>query len=332
LQSEDETVIVAKRGRASVRQWLWLCVLVLIGSVAGCVDSQTHERVTTGRTSPSAATPPAPPTRESDAQAPAASPPAIVPSAPVAAEEKPAQPVEPAVHADTHSAAAKPTNASPRATAVTRPNPKAADEMAPPTPEKPGPASVSGTVELTSAVDEPATSADVLDAVVYFHPAGATLRVTPGEYRMYTHDKQFDPRTLVIPVGSTVVFPNQDSILHNVFSVSPIATFDLGYFGQGDRRQYTFTRPGVALIYCNVHSRMQADVLVLDTPYFTRPQRDGQFRLSGLPRGEGTLTVWHPRAAASSQRITVPTGPLRLHLVLSRPRLDPHRNKEGQIY
>lgn len=191
---------------------------------------------------------------------------------------------------------------------------------------------LSGTLTLTAQAGQSVAPADMADSVIYFRPATGSVRVQPGHYRLYTHDRQFDPRILVVPVGSTVSFPNQDHILHNVFSVSPVATFDLGYYGLGGSGQYTFTKPGVALIYCNVHSAMQADVLVLDTPYFTHPDRNGRFSLSGLPAGAGALWVWNPRAESHHVAATVPSASMKLQLTLTQPLLINHVNKEKRAY
>lgn len=191
---------------------------------------------------------------------------------------------------------------------------------------------LSGTVILQTQAGQQTTPADMANTVIYFRPASGAVRPHPGHYRMYTHDSQFDPRTLVVPVGSTVNFPNQDHILHNVFSVSPVATFDLGYYGLGGNGRYTFTKPGVALIYCNVHSAMQADVLILDTPYYTQPSRNGRFSLSGLPAGTGKLWIWNPRAEAHSVAATSPSRNMELELTLTRPLLTQHVNKERRAY
>ena len=127
-------------------------------------------------------------------------------------------------------------------------------------------------------------------------------------------------------------FPNKDQILHNVFSITSGATFDLGLYGEGGSAEYTFKTPGLALINCNVHQAMQANVLVLDTPYFGHPDKDGQFQLD-VPAGAGKLMVWHPRAAIQTTLIAAPTAdPLALRLVLTKPRVVQHLNKEHKVY
>jgi hypothetical protein len=113
---------------------------------------------------------------------------------------------------------------------------------------------------------------------------------------------------LVVPVGSTVRFPNRDSILHNVFSRTAGSVFDFGYYGAGEVKQRVFSRPGLVIVNCNVHHNMRADIVVLATPYYTRPDRSGRYRLDGLPAGPGTLVFWHPRADAQSVAVTLPAS------------------------
>ena len=160
-----------------------------------------------------------------------------------------------------------------------------------------------------------------------------TARRKPGRYQIYTHNKQFEPASLVIPLGSTISFPNQDEILHNVFSVTPQSSFDLGIYGEGKSAEYTFKKTGLVLINCNVHQAMQANVLVVDTPYIAAVDKQGRFSLDGVPSGRGKLMVWHPRASVQEQSLTVPlAAPVSLQLVLTKPRVVDHLNKERKSY
>lgn len=144
----------------------------------------------------------------------------------------------------------------------------------------------------------------------------------PGRYSIYTRNKVFDPALLIIPVGSTVSFPNSDPVLHNVFSSTPQQAFDLGFYGEGESPEQRFDRAGLILLSCNVHRAMAANILVLDTPYYTRPDQDGSFELRGLPAGPGELVYWHPRGSLISQRQSVPTSAtLSAQLEISRPPL-----------
>lgn len=191
-------------------------------------------------------------------------------------------------------------------------------------------ATLAGTVSLDG---RGARGSSVDTAVVYFEPDTAVEPPPPGSYRIETRDKRFVPKTLVVPVDSRIRFPNRDPILHNVFSVSRGNRFDLGLYGRGDGEEAVLARPGVVRIYCNVHHSMVAYVLVLDTPFFARPDAGGRYRLDGLPEGAGRLTVWHERAEPYSARITVPaSGTVDVELEISRPRVPRHRNKFGREY
>ncbi len=175
-------------------------------------------------------------------------------------------------------------------------------------------------------------SREVVAAQVYFTPE-TPVTVTAEAPRIVTVNKEFVPRTLTVPVGSTVRFPNQDVILHNVFSVSSKNRFDLGLYRRGDGKSATFEQPGVVRVFCNVHHSMVAYLLVVDTPFYTTPDAEGRFRLDNLPAGPGTLTVWHERAKRFSRRLTLPLeGPLEVKLEVSKPRVPRHTNKFGKPY
>lgn len=192
---------------------------------------------------------------------------------------------------------------------------------------------IEGKVDLIAGAGQSLSADEMGQVVVYFVPDSAKSSVKPGRYLIYTHNKKFEPESLVIPLGSTISFPNQDEILHNVFSVTPKSSFDLGVYGEGKSAEYTFNKSGLVLINCNVHHAMQANVLVVDTPYMVSPGKDGHFVLDKLPPGGGKLMIWHPRANVREQGLRLPVdGPIALHLVLSKPRFVEHMNKERKPY
>jgi plastocyanin len=178
----------------------------------------------------------------------------------------------------------------------------------------------------------PARGSDVRQALVWFEPATPTP-AKPATFVMTTRDKQFVPRTLTIPVGSRVRFPNEDVILHNVFSVSGGNSFDLGLYRRGAGKEQKFDKPGLVRVFCNVHHSMVGYILVLESPYVATPDAEGRFVLTGLPKGPGRLTVWHEQAEPTSMDVQVPRAePLAPRLEIVRPRIPPHLNKSGKSY
>jgi plastocyanin len=117
---------------------------------------------------------------------------------------------------------------------------------------------------------------------------------------------RFDPDLVIVPVGSTVEFPNSDPIFHNVFSLSKAQPFDLGYYPQGQRRTVKFNTPGVVQVYCHIHANMYAAIVVTASPWFQKPSPDGSFSFSDVPAGRYRLTAWHKIAGPHKVNVQVP--------------------------
>lgn len=192
-------------------------------------------------------------------------------------------------------------------------------------------ADLKGSVSLGAG---PVSTSDLDDTVVFYRPeAKAPLKPLTGDITVMMRGKSFVPHVLTVTAGTRVRFPNGDPILHNIFSTSTGNGFDLGLYGEGESKSALMQHPGLVRVYCNVHHEMFAYVLVLDTPYFTRPQPDGSFVLKGLPPGPGELTVWNPRGELWHQHLDAPDGaPLAVQLKLSRFGVPAHFNKFGKPY
>ncbi|OLC04732.1 MAG: hypothetical protein AUH45_02545 [Gemmatimonadetes bacterium 13_1_40CM_69_22] len=176
-------------------------------------------------------------------------------------------------------------------------------------------------------------SRDLGAAVVWLERAPGPAR--PGVAEIVINDKQFVPGVVVVPVGSTVRFTNHDPFDHNVFSVSEPNQFDLGQYGRGEAKEWTFAGRGLVRVFCNVHPRMVAFVQVMATRYYTQPGRDGSFVLEDVPPGPYTLRVWHERSPEVARDLTVgPAGVTGLEVQLDARgfRRVPHKNKYGKDY
>src|SRR4051794_5150525 len=150
---------------------------------------------------------------------------------------------------------------------------------------------VSGKVDfLTKRGQRP----NLAETVVWAEPVGVKapkLTIT-NSYEMVTRAKTLMPHVLMIPAGSTVAFPNQDPIAHNLFSLSPGNNFDLGFYRNGPGRARKFDAPGVVNVYCNVHPNMSAVIHVMPTPYYTFADATGAYSLT-VPAGKYRLVAWN---------------------------------------
>lgn len=178
------------------------------------------------------------------------------------------------------------------------------------------------------------TAQDVGQAVVWLE-GRSSARLAPGRLETFTENKQFLPHVSVLPVGSTMAFPNHDPFNHNVFSLSPEGRFDLGLYGRGESKTAQFSQPGVIRVYCNVHAQMSAFIVVRDNPWYAQPGGDGSFSIANVPPGTYTLHVWHERGGETTRRLEVSAAGVRdLAMTLDARgfRFTPHLNKFGQPY
>jgi hypothetical protein len=191
--------------------------------------------------------------------------------------------------------------------------------------QSPGAGSITGHVRLTPKIKgralpstayptravgthDPTATPEIKNVVVYLKDAAfrGPLPLTRGELRQ--EHETFVPHVLVVTRGSTVDFPNDDPIFHNVFSLSSAATFDLRRYPRGESRSRTFPTAGIVKVYCNIHSHMSATILVMDHPYFAIPNADGSFELSNVPVGEYTVVGWHERVGERRAAVRVERG------------------------
>jgi plastocyanin len=142
------------------------------------------------------------------------------------------------------------------------------------------------------------------DAVVLVHPAGGSGPASAIHYSwpttMVQQNISFNPYVLIVPVGSTVGFPNKDKVRHHVYSFSAAKKFELKLYGQQEERTVTFDKTGVVALGCNIHDSMIGYIYVADTPFAVKTNAAGEAVLHGLPGGAATLSVWHPDMRAKA--------------------------------
>ncbi|KQS04969.1 plastocyanin/azurin family domain protein [Sphingomonas sp. Leaf357] len=114
---------------------------------------------------------------------------------------------------------------------------------------------------------------------------------------------QFDPHVLIVPIGSTVTFPNFDKVRHHVYSFSKAKKFDLKLYGKDDTRSVVFDHTGAVALGCNIHDQMSAFIIVVDTPFAVQTDAAGHATISNLPAGGATVRVWHPSIRAADNML-----------------------------
>ena len=173
---------------------------------------------------------------------------------------------------------------------------------------------------------------DQSGVVVYLEGLRGSLP-TGESHEIRQVDQRFVPAVSVVTVGTTVTFPNDDKIFHNVFSNSAVAKFDLGSYERGDTRSVRLKKPGQVEVYCNIHEAMRATVLVVDTVYFAKTKRNGEFVIPDVPVGEHRYVVWQRDAKPLRGKVTVVAGvPAHVELTIEEGRPKRHRKKDGHAH
>jgi plastocyanin len=162
----------------------------------------------------------------------------------------------------------------------------------------------------------------VPDAVVYLESREAKAAAKPAKgVEIAQINREFTPRVTVLPVGTSVQFPNRDTVRHHVYSFSPTKTFELKLYAGKEASPVTFDKPGVAVLGCNIHDNMVAWVVVVETPYFGHAASGGSVELDNVPPGNYRLRTWHPglpvEAQPADQALTVPPNGISLTVGLA---------------
>ena len=175
----------------------------------------------------------------------------------------------------------------------------------------------------------------VNETLVWLEPvAGKIVRRAPESVQMTTRNKMLVPHVLAIPVGSTVAFPNDDPISHNLFSLSSGNAFDLGLYRKGAGKTEKFDAVGIVNVYCNVHPNMSAVIHIMSAPYYGFADANGHYAFD-VPPGRYRLVAWNEQGGMSETMIDVSgagTAMAALTIDSRNFRAGSHMNKLGRPY
>jgi len=140
-----------------------------------------------------------------------------------------------------------------------------------------------------------ASGQPVTDAVVVAMPndASALSGTKPRAEQLDQIDKEFVPKVKPVYVGSTVAFPNKDSVRHHVYSFSPAKRFELPLYAGVPSQPVLFDKAGVVVLGCNIHDWMIGYIYVSDSPWFAKTNAEGRAEIADLPARGYTVRVWH---------------------------------------
>jgi plastocyanin len=143
--------------------------------------------------------------------------------------------------------------------------------------------------------------------VVYVDFAPRATAAAARRAKLLQKGARFTPSVLPVVKGTDVDMTNDDWVAHNVFSKSEVKPFDLGIYTPGSAKAVTFERPGTVDVFCSIHPRMSAVVLVLQNPYFAKPDAQGEFTIPDVPAGSYSLRVYRLGGAPAPQKhVNVP--------------------------
>jgi len=154
------------------------------------------------------------------------------------------------------------------------------------------------TVQLRGPGGQP-----LANAAVAVEVKGRPAKTTTAKAEIGQRDRQFTPQLLVVQTGTSVNFPNFDTVRHHVYSISPIKVMDIKLYSGTPAEPVVFDKPGVATLGCNIHDRMSAHVVVVDTATFARTDAKGQATFD-LPAGEHTVKAWHAAQKSTTLQST----------------------------
>jgi len=119
---------------------------------------------------------------------------------------------------------------------------------------------------------------------------------------------QYTPYVIGVQAGQHFDVANSDTLLHNVHALPKVQGNKERNVGQPVpmKTDFVFDKPEVLVQFkCEVHPWMFAYVGVCENPYFAVTDKDGNFKISGLPAGEYTIEAFHRKAGAKTEKIKV---------------------------
>ena len=145
----------------------------------------------------------------------------------------------------------------------------------------------------------------VPNVAVYIDGAGSEHAPVGTSATMDQVDLRFVPHLLVVQSGTSVEFPNSDTVAHHVYSFSHPNHFKLPIYKGHAHPPVTFNQSGIVVLGCNIHDQMLAYIFVVDTPTFAMTNDDGIAMLDAQPGKDMEVSIWSPRIRDKLESLSV---------------------------
>lgn len=111
---------------------------------------------------------------------------------------------------------------------------------------------------------------------------------------------RFLPHVLVVQIGQPLLVVSDDSIPHNTHT-RPKRNPEFNKLIAANERAgvpcvYKKPESGPISVVCDLHTWMKAYHFPIDHPYAAVTDKDGHFKIEGLPAGKHSFNVWHESA------------------------------------
>jgi plastocyanin len=172
----------------------------------------------------------------------------------------------------------------------------------------------SSTDEYGNAVNNSAPTTAVSHAapeevVIYLEKVPGHYKAPKKHVDLDQKYLRFNHRVLAVLKGTTVDFTNHDPVYHNIFTNSQLNKFDLGKKAAGQVASAKLNHVEVPVkVYCEIHSSMKTNILVLQNPYFATVKPGEKFSITGIPAGTYTLIAWHDYWEPVEQTVKIKKG------------------------
>jgi hypothetical protein len=151
----------------------------------------------------------------------------------------------------------------------------------------------------------------IQNAVVYLAgvPGGKPLSSLGNEFVMDQRGCRYQPHILLVPVNSPLEILNDDGITHNFHTFCkknrPCNLSQPDFY---KKMEITFKYPEFIHVRCDIHGWMSGWIVVVNQPYYTITDADGNFSLSDVPPGTYTLNCWQEKLGEKTEQVIIPAG------------------------